>query len=189
MLPFGAGDTWQTKFGDYIRFRRSTPVAVAVIFDEDWRHCLLGRGFYSSQWQFPGGKVERNETYADCVIRELKEELSFDSSVRISKGISVFTQSASRNVRAYFVETASTSVPFKPKTRYEIKESPSTPYRLICRKCLSSGIRMTSQMCGILYSLYRPVLTVGDSTADHINIFVHAVTLAVKLSVSMSTTT
>ena len=32
-------------------------------------------------WEFPGGKLEINETLEDCVLRELKEELDIDAEL------------------------------------------------------------------------------------------------------------
>lgn len=34
------------------------------------------------KWEFPGGKVEQNETYAQTVLREVKEELSIEIRVK-----------------------------------------------------------------------------------------------------------
>jgi 8-oxo-dGTP diphosphatase len=32
----------------------------------------------SGQWEFPGGKLESGESHFDCIIRELREELSLN---------------------------------------------------------------------------------------------------------------
>jgi 8-oxo-dGTP diphosphatase len=36
---------------------------------------------YPLLWEFPGGKVEKNEDPRDCVVRELREELDIDITV------------------------------------------------------------------------------------------------------------
>ena len=35
-------------------------------------------GEFSGKWEFPGGKLEENESEQDCLIREIKEELDID---------------------------------------------------------------------------------------------------------------
>ena len=32
-------------------------------------------------WEFPGGKLEINESLEDCILRELKEELDIDAGI------------------------------------------------------------------------------------------------------------
>lgn len=52
-------------------------VAVGLIFNKDT--ILLGKrtsGYYTGYWEFPGGKIEHNETSQTAVYREIQEELA-----------------------------------------------------------------------------------------------------------------
>lgn len=51
-------------------------VAAAAIIDE--HKVLITRregGEFHNMWEFPGGKIEHNETHQETVIREIQEEL------------------------------------------------------------------------------------------------------------------
>ncbi len=58
-------------------------IAVAVVFRGD--DLLIDQRPETSMlgglWEFPGGKIEANETAAECVVREVKEEIGIDVEV------------------------------------------------------------------------------------------------------------
>lgn len=59
-------------------------VVAAVIADESGKILITQRNLKKAQgglWEFPGGKIELNETREDAIIRELKEELNIDVKV------------------------------------------------------------------------------------------------------------
>ena len=60
-------------------------VVAAIIVNENKILCVQrGEGKYkyiSKKWEFPGGKVEANETRTEALVREIKEELLVDISV------------------------------------------------------------------------------------------------------------
>lgn len=57
-------------------------VVCGIIIQED-RYLIArrGNGVDAGFWEFPGGKVEADETKEEAVIRELKEELALDVEV------------------------------------------------------------------------------------------------------------
>lgn len=56
-------------------------VACAIIRNEDDRVLLVQRGKMTDhplKWEFPGGKIKKGESGEECIIREIREELSMD---------------------------------------------------------------------------------------------------------------
>lgn len=59
-------------------FKEISVVAIALQRNSDKRYLLARRGPGHSgagQWEFPGGKVEENESQEEALVREIDEEL------------------------------------------------------------------------------------------------------------------
>ena len=56
-------------------------VCGAIYKDGKYLIAKRGKGIDEGFWEFPGGKVEANETQQEAIIRELKEELEVDVKV------------------------------------------------------------------------------------------------------------
>ena len=60
-------------------------VVAAVIKNENEKILITQRNLKKSQgglWEFPGGKIEPNETRENAIVREIKEELDIDIEVK-----------------------------------------------------------------------------------------------------------
>jgi 8-oxo-dGTP diphosphatase len=59
-------------------------IGVAVIWDR-FGQILIDRrkagGTMGGLWEFPGGKIESGETVAECIVREIREELAIEITV------------------------------------------------------------------------------------------------------------
>lgn len=57
---------------------------VAAIIERDGSILATQRGYgeFEGGWEFPGGKVEPNETPEEAIVREIHEELNVDIAVK-----------------------------------------------------------------------------------------------------------
>jgi 8-oxo-dGTP diphosphatase len=78
--PYGASElNRQTKIGD-LQF---VEVSAALIF-RDGKLLITQRhadAHLGGLWEFPGGKREPDETFEQCLVREIREELGVEISV------------------------------------------------------------------------------------------------------------
>lgn len=62
---------------------KKVSVVAAVIYNDKNEILITQRvdGQFNGLWEFPGGKIESNETHKEALIREIKEELNIDINV------------------------------------------------------------------------------------------------------------
>src|ERR1044072_8842396 len=72
----------ETRLHD-TRMSKPIDVAAALIF-HDGKLLITQRrpdDHLPNLWEFPGGKVERGDTFEACLVREIREELGIEISV------------------------------------------------------------------------------------------------------------
>ena len=74
-----------TESGDIKKYVRVVAAIIVEERPEDGRKTVFatqrGYGEYKDGWEFPGGKVEENETPQQALVREIKEELDTEIEV------------------------------------------------------------------------------------------------------------
>ena len=63
-------------------FKEIEVVAAIIVKDGNVLSPKRLNGVFAGQWEFPGGKVEPNETTEDALVREIKEELCAEIIVK-----------------------------------------------------------------------------------------------------------
>jgi len=63
----------KTNIGTAGIIRKNNKILIAQRKKDSWME--------PNKWEFPGGKIEPNETYEECLIREIKEELGLTISI------------------------------------------------------------------------------------------------------------
>eukprot|EP00871_Galdieria_phlegrea_P004258 jgi/Galph1/4833/GphlegSOOS_G3416.1 len=104
------------------KYKNSVPTAGVAILNESLDKVLLVRSFKGKTWSFPKGKVEKNESFESCAVREAFEEIGFDVSSKVS-GEDVLTSDwGGHKSFIFIVPDISEATSFETNTRREISE-------------------------------------------------------------------
>ena len=62
----------QAVFAQFSAYKQAVPVMGAILLNASMDKCLLVRGYKEgSAWGFPRGKLAKDETDAECAVREV----------------------------------------------------------------------------------------------------------------------
>ncbi|KAG1970955.1 mRNA-decapping enzyme [Pimephales promelas] len=96
--------------------------AKADILKRSLCNVLMVQGYLAkSGWGFPKGKVNEDEAFHDCAVREVLEETGFDIRDRICKKTYIEQRILDQLARLYIIPGVPKDTKFNPKTRKEIR--------------------------------------------------------------------
>ncbi|MCB1583485.1 MAG: (deoxy)nucleoside triphosphate pyrophosphohydrolase [Xanthomonadales bacterium] len=109
---------------------------VALVLEDSQGHVLLTRRQHGKHlagfWEFPGGKVEAEESLTDALQRELKEELDYIPRKAIHL-ISVSHQYPEKHVEIHFfhcIDDQALTTPMEQQTMQWVHKSTLTNIKL-----------------------------------------------------------
>ncbi|XP_051540984.1 m7GpppN-mRNA hydrolase-like isoform X2 [Myxocyprinus asiaticus] len=120
LLP--QGEDVQKVLEQWKEYKMGVPTFGAIILDETLDNVLLVQGYLAkSGWGFPKGKVNEDEAFYDCAVREVLEETGFDIRDRICKNTYIEQRISDQLARLYIIPGVPKDTKFNPKTRREIR--------------------------------------------------------------------
>lgn len=119
LQPFrGSLEEIYDKFNKY---KRTVPVRGAIVLTPDMSKCLLVRGYKKDAgWGFPRGKLSKDESDAECAVREVLEETGLDIGGMVEEQDTIAARLADQDTRLFIVTGVPESTHFAPHVRYEI---------------------------------------------------------------------
>ncbi|XP_016377587.1 m7GpppN-mRNA hydrolase [Sinocyclocheilus rhinocerous] len=120
LLPHG--EDVQKVLEQWKEYKMGVPTFGAIILDETLDNVLMVQGYLAkSGWGFPKGKVNEDEAFHDCAVREVLEETGFDIRDRICQKTYIEQRISDQLVRLYIIPGVPKDTKFNPKTRKEIR--------------------------------------------------------------------
>ncbi|KAI7841458.1 hypothetical protein COHA_004853 [Chlorella ohadii] len=108
-------------YANFNKYKRTVPVRGAIVLTPDCTKCLLVRGYKKDAgWGFPRGKLSKDETDAQCAVREVLEETGLDISGGLRESDFIDVQLGDQDTRLFIVQNVPETTHFAPHVRYEI---------------------------------------------------------------------
>ncbi|KAI7902928.1 DCP2-domain-containing protein [Cokeromyces recurvatus] len=113
----------ERAYADFMQYRFRIPVCGAIILNTTLDKCVLVKGWSSkSGWGFPKGKINQDEEYDKCAIREVLEETGFDIGPLLKKTDYAELTMREQRIRLYIIQGVPEDTQFIPRTRKEISQ-------------------------------------------------------------------
>ncbi|KAI5962646.1 DCP2 [Candida pseudojiufengensis] len=108
-----------SRFGKY---KSTIPVRGVALFTKDLSKILLVKGTESNTWSFPRGKISKDESDVACAVREVEEEIGFNTRDLIVENDYVERTIKGKNYKIFLVKNVPEDTKFEPLARFEISE-------------------------------------------------------------------
>ncbi|KAG0748246.1 hypothetical protein G6F57_007094 [Rhizopus arrhizus] len=113
----------ERAYADFMQYRFRIPVCGAIILNSNLDKCVLVKGWSSkSGWGFPKGKINQEEEYDCCAIREVLEETGYDIGPLLKKTDYIELTMREQRIRLYIIQGVPEDTQFIPRTRKEISQ-------------------------------------------------------------------
>lgn len=91
-------------YNSFNAYKRTVPVRGAIMLDPTMEKCLLVRGYKKDAgWGFPRGKLSKDESDANCAIREVEEETGLDITGMFNETDFIDVQLGAQSTRLFIV--------------------------------------------------------------------------------------
>ncbi|EFA81400.1 mRNA-decapping enzyme 2 [Heterostelium album PN500] len=106
----------------FSQYKTRVPVYGAIILNPGLDKALFVRGFHSSSWGFPKGKVNKDEADDICAVREVLEETGYDISSKLNPRHFIEITMKDQKIKLFIICGVPEDTPFMPRTRKEISK-------------------------------------------------------------------
>eukprot|EP00012_Vannella_robusta_P011098 CAMPEP_0206194068 /NCGR_PEP_ID=MMETSP0166-20121206/6969_1 /ASSEMBLY_ACC=CAM_ASM_000260 /TAXON_ID=95228 /ORGANISM="Vannella robusta, Strain DIVA3 518/3/11/1/6" /LENGTH=311 /DNA_ID=CAMNT_0053610955 /DNA_START=187 /DNA_END=1119 /DNA_ORIENTATION=+ len=136
------GSVLNSKFAQWKTYRGKVPVCGCILINKKYTKILLAKNKHNRCWSFPCGKVNKSESFVDCAVREVHEEVGIDVSSMINQKHDIPARANGRDFHFFVIPHVSEKIEVQASSAEEIEEIAWQPLKFLWKsKMLSSHKR------------------------------------------------